>query len=67
MPNTLHTPTRNKKSSKLEHRSPRHPWTSVRAANEMEEAGHKIIKRNIGNPAPFGFEAPRKRLLMMWL
>ena len=26
----------------------------------MEEAGHKIIKLNIGNPAPFGFEAPQE-------
>jgi alanine-synthesizing transaminase len=32
----------------------------LRAANEMEEAGHKIIKLNIGNPAPFGFEAPQE-------
>ncbi len=30
------------------------------AANEMEEQGHKIIKLNIGNPAPFGFEAPQE-------
>ncbi len=27
-------------------------------AKSMEEAGHKIIKMNIGNPAAFGFEAP---------
>lgn len=27
-------------------------------AYSLEEAGHKIIKLNIGNPAPFGFEAP---------
>ena len=26
----------------------------------MEEQGHKIIKLNIGNPAPFGFEAPQE-------
>ncbi len=32
----------------------------MRAANEMEEQGHKIIKLNIGNPAPFGFEAPQE-------
>ena len=24
----------------------------------MEDEGHKILKLNIGNPAPFGFEAP---------
>lgn len=27
-------------------------------AKRMEEAGHKILKLNIGNPAPFGFEVP---------
>jgi alanine-synthesizing transaminase len=28
------------------------------AAKQMEEEGHRIIKLNIGNLAPFGFEAP---------
>lgn len=27
-------------------------------AKAMEEEGHRILKLNIGNPAPFGFEAP---------
>jgi len=27
-------------------------------AARMEAAGHRILKLNIGNPAPFGFEAP---------
>ena len=27
-------------------------------AYALEEEGHKVIKLNIGNPAPFGFEAP---------
>lgn len=27
-------------------------------ANRLEEEGHRILKLNIGNPAPFGFEAP---------
>ena len=27
-------------------------------AQRMEEEGHRILKLNIGNPAPFGFEAP---------
>ena len=27
-------------------------------ASRMEEAGKKILKLNIGNPAPFGFSAP---------
>ncbi|QFT55631.1 pyridoxal phosphate-dependent aminotransferase [Microbulbifer sp. THAF38] len=27
-------------------------------AHRMEEEGHRILKLNIGNPAPFGFNAP---------
>ena len=30
----------------------------VDAAKQMEDEGQKIIKLNIGNLAPFGFEAP---------
>ena len=59
MPNTLQTPREIKKSSKLEHVCYDIRGPVLRAANEMEEAGHKIIKLNIGNPAPFGFEAPQ--------
>ncbi len=29
-------------------------------ARQMEEEGQRIIKLNIGNPAPFGFEAPEE-------
>ena len=29
-------------------------------ARQMEEEGHRIIKLNIGNPAPFGFDAPEE-------
>ncbi len=29
-------------------------------AKQMEDEGHRIIKLNIGNPAPFGFEAPEE-------
>ena len=49
-----------KKSSKLEHVCYDIRGPVLRAANEMEEQGHKIIKLNIGNPAPFGFEAPQE-------
>ncbi|UEJ84211.1 pyridoxal phosphate-dependent aminotransferase [Brachybacterium halotolerans subsp. kimchii] len=34
-------------------------------AARMEAEGHKIIKLNIGNPAPFGFEAPDEILVDM--
>lgn len=27
-------------------------------AKQLEDEGHKILKLNIGNPAPFGFDAP---------
>lgn len=31
-------------------------------ANRLEEEGHRILKLNIGNPAPFGFDAPEEIL-----
>lgn len=31
-----------------------------REARRLEEDGHKIIKLNIGNPSPFGFDAPEE-------
>lgn len=30
----------------------------LKEANRLEEDGHRILKLNIGNPAPFGFDAP---------
>lgn len=32
----------------------------LQEANRLEDEGHRIIKLNIGNPAPFGFEAPEE-------
>lgn len=32
----------------------------LQRAKQMEEEGHKIIKLNIGNLAPFGFDAPEE-------
>lgn len=32
----------------------------LQVAKQMEDEGHQIIKLNIGNPAPFGFEAPEE-------
>ena len=29
-----------------------------REATRLEEEGHRILKLNIGNPTPFGFDAP---------
>jgi len=31
-------------------------------AKRLEDEGHRILKLNIGNPAPFGFEAPEEIL-----
>ncbi len=49
-----------KKSKKLDSvcydiRGPVH-----REARRLEEEGHKILKLNIGNPSPFGFDAPEE-------
>ncbi len=57
IPNTRRTI---KKSAKLENVCYDIRGPILRAAVEMEEQGHKIIKLNIGNPAPFGFEAPQE-------
>ena len=34
-------------------------------AQRLESEGHKVMKLNIGNPAPFGFEAPEAILVDM--
>ncbi len=35
----------------------------LKEAKRLEEEGHRILKLNIGNPAPFGFEAPDEILV----
>ena len=54
-----------KKSSKLDNVLYDVRGPVLDEANRMEEAGSKILKLNIGNPAPFGFEAPEEVLLDM--
>ena len=34
----------------------------MREAERLEDEGHRILKLNIGNPAPFGFDAPEEIL-----
>ncbi len=46
------------KSSKLDHVAYDVRGPILDAASAMEEQGEKILKLNIGNPAPFGFRAP---------
>ena len=51
-----------KKSSKLDNVCYDIRGPVLDKAQQMEEEGHQIIKLNIGNPAPFGFEAPENIL-----
>ena len=53
------------KASKLEHVLYDVRGPVVDEAARMEEQGMKILKLNIGNPAPFGFTAPEEVLLDM--
>ena len=48
------------KANKLEHVLYDVRGPVVDEANHMEEQGLKILKLNIGNPAPFGFTAPEE-------
>ena len=47
-----------KKSSKLDNVCYDIRGPVVQEAKRLEEEGYKITKLNIGNPAPFGFDAP---------
>ncbi|HES76367.1 MAG TPA: pyridoxal phosphate-dependent aminotransferase [bacterium] len=58
MSNSLLNPVR--KSSKLANVCYDIRGPVMARAQQMEEEGHRIIKLNIGNPAPFGFEAPEE-------
>ena len=51
------------KANKLEHVLYDVRGPVVDEAAQMEEMGKKILKLNIGNPAPFGFTAPEEVLL----
>jgi alanine-synthesizing transaminase len=58
-------PPRNRrfmKSSKLEDVCYDIRGPVLQEAHRLEEEGHKVLKLNIGNPAPFGFEAPEEIL-----
>ena len=53
------------KASKLDHVLYDVRGPVVEEANRMEEHGMKILKLNIGNPAPFGFTAPEEVIVDM--
>ena len=52
-----------KQSVKLEHVLYDIRGPVLEEAKRLEEQGHRITKLNIGNPAPFGFEAPPEILV----
>ena len=49
-----------KKSNKLDNVCYDIRGPVLHEARKMEEDGHKIIKLNLGNPSPFGFDAPEE-------
>ncbi|MGV6806863.1 MAG: pyridoxal phosphate-dependent aminotransferase [bacterium] len=49
-----------KKSSKLDNVCYDIRGPVLDHANRMEDEGHRILKLNLGNPAPFGYEAPEE-------
>ncbi|WP_066746773.1 pyridoxal phosphate-dependent aminotransferase [Proteus myxofaciens] len=52
-----------KKSNKLDHVCYDIRGPVLQEAKRLEEEGNKVLKLNIGNPAPFGFEAPDEILV----
>ena len=50
-------------SSKLAHVCYEIRGPVLEEAKRLEDEGHRILKLNIGNPAPFGFEAPEEILV----
>jgi len=52
-----------KKSSKLDNVCYEIRGAAMAESARLEEEGHRIVKLNIGNPAPFGFEAPEEILV----
>ncbi|MDO5633690.1 MAG: pyridoxal phosphate-dependent aminotransferase [Micrococcus sp.] len=55
-----------RQSSKLAHVRYDVRGPILEEAQRMEAAGHRIMKLNIGNPAPFGFDAPDEILRGMY-
>jgi len=49
-----------KKSDKLSNVCYEIRGPALKEAKRLEDEGHQIIKLNIGNPAPFGFDAPEE-------
>ncbi|MDE0061902.1 MAG: pyridoxal phosphate-dependent aminotransferase [Gammaproteobacteria bacterium] len=52
-----------RKSSKLDNVCYDIRGPVLEEAHRLEEEGHRVMKLNIGNPAPFGFDAPEEMLV----
>ena len=52
-----------RKSSKLDNVCYDIRGPVLEEAHRLEEEGHRVMKLNIGNPAPFGFDAPEEILV----
>ncbi|MBW8190100.1 pyridoxal phosphate-dependent aminotransferase [Neiella marina] len=50
-------------SSKLDHVCYEIRGLALQEAKRLEDDGHRITKLNIGNPAPFGFDAPEELII----
>lgn len=64
MPNAIKSPSRKlvKKSDKLQNVCYDIRGPLLKTAMQMEAQGQRIIKLNVGNPAPFGLDAPHEIL-----
>lgn len=49
-----------RKSNKLQHVCYEIRGQVLQEAKRLEEEGHRVLKLNIGNPAPFGFNVPEE-------
>ncbi|SEG15015.1 pyridoxal phosphate-dependent aminotransferase [Billgrantia desiderata] len=58
----MDTPSSFRKSHKLDNVCYDIRGPVLEHAKRLEDEGHRILKLNIGNPAPFGFEAPEEIL-----
>ncbi len=62
-PATGRAPREIRKSHKLDNVCYEIRGPAMKEAERMEEEGHRVLKLNIGNPAPFGFDAPEEILV----
>lgn len=61
-PNAARAPQLIRKSNKLDNVCYDIRGPVLKAADQLEAEGHNVLKLNIGNPAPWGFNAPEEIL-----